>query len=80
MGQHSLSTSLVGYILELKNGESHKIGVASGEKLENGLLSNELPKFIRVATEDYGLMIISVSMIAALKRDISTHLKPEDYV
>jgi hypothetical protein len=78
--EHSLSKSVKGFTLQLKTGENYKLGVETGERLEKALLGKELPNFINMDALEDGIINVSVSMIAVLKRDIDYKLRIEDYI
>jgi hypothetical protein len=71
--KQELSTEIIGFVLILKNGNEYRLSSNSGEKLEQILVSKEMPKFIRIKADDL-LATISVSMIAELKRDVVTKI------
>jgi hypothetical protein len=71
--KQELSTEIIGFVLILKNGNEYRLSSSSGEKLEQILVSKEMPKFIRIKADEL-LATISVSMIAELKRDVVTKI------
>jgi len=77
--EQRLSTRVVGFILVLKNGNTYELDNSSGEKLEQLLSNKELPQFIRVKADEQNTTI-SISMIAELKRDVSTVTYKADWL
>jgi hypothetical protein len=71
--KQELSTEIIGFVLILKNGNEYRLSSSSGKKLEQILVSKEMPKFIRIKADEL-LATISVSMIAELKRDVVTKI------